>query len=385
MTNIIPYGKHEIKDEDIKAVSKILKSNFITQGPTISNFEKRFSKYVGSKYAIALSNGTAALHLCTKALGIKPGDKVITTPITFCASANCIRYSGGEVVFSDIDSKSLLLDLNKLEKLLKSSPIGTYKGIISVDFTGRPVNLEKLRYLADKYRLWILQDSCHSPGGYFIDSNQLKQKCGNGIYADLSIFSFHPVKHIACGEGGMITTNNKEFKDRLLNLRSHGVQQNPKLRIFDDKPWYYEMQELGFNYRLTDIQAGLGISQLKRAEEGIKKRISIAKKYEKAFKKEKFIISQSGFIEGHAYHLYIIEVRKRSELYNFLRKRNILTQIHYIPVHLMPYYRDIGHKEGDYPIAEKYYSRCLSLPIYPSLKKDEQEYVIEQIKSFYNE
>ena len=209
--NIIPYGKQNITQEDINAVVEVLKSDYLTQGPKIEEFEKEFAKYVESKYAVAVSNGTAALHLCNLALGVKKGDKVITTPITFAASANSVLYCDGEVIFSDIDPDTYLLDINKVRELLEKSPKGTYQGIIPVDFAGRAVDLERLRALADKYNLWIIEDSCHSPGGYFVDKNKKRQFCGNGNFADLAIFSFHPVKHIACGEGGMITTNNEKL------------------------------------------------------------------------------------------------------------------------------------------------------------------------------
>ena len=223
---VIPYGRQHITDEDIQAVTGALQSDYLTQGPRIAEFEEAFSNYVGSKYAVAISNGTAALHLCALALNVQEGDKVITTPITFAASANCVRYCGGEVVFADIDPGTYLLDINKVRELLESSPKGTYKGIIPVDFAGRAVDLELFRRLADHYDLWIIEDSCHSPGGYFTDSNGIKQLCGNGNFADLAIFSFHPVKHIASGEGGMITTNDKELYEKLLKLRTHGITKN---------------------------------------------------------------------------------------------------------------------------------------------------------------
>jgi len=381
----IPYGRQNITDEDIQAVVETLKSDWLTQGPSVKKFEKGFSEYIGSKFAVAVSNGTAALHLSVLALNIKPGDKVITTPNTFVASANCVKYCGGEVVFSDIDPSTYLLDLEKVRKLLEKSPKGTYKGIIPVDFAGRANDLEKFRNLADEYGLWILEDSCHSPGGYFIDSNGEKQNCGNGNYADLAIFSFHPVKHIACGEGGMITTNDEALYRKLLVLRTHGIQQDPKLVLKNEGCWYYEMQELGYNYRLTDMQAALGSSQLKRADKGIIRRKEIANQYYKAFKDSDFIKGQSGIIEGHAYHLYVIEVENRKELIDYLRKLNIWAQVHYIPAHLMPYYKDLGSKKGDFPNCEKYYNHCLSLPMFPTLRDEEQEYVIDKINTFYNE
>lgn len=378
------YGRHNITDEDIASLIEVLKSDNLTQGPKITEFEKNFAAYVGSKYAVAVSSGTAALHLCTLATGINKGDKVITTPNTFVASANCVLYCGAEVVFSDIDNKTFLLDIEKVRKLLDSSPKGTYKAIIPVNFAGLPVNLDQYRQLANQYDLFIIEDACHSPGGFYFDSKNQKHTCGNGNHADLSIFSFHPVKHIACGEGGMVTTNNKELRDKIINLRTHGIQQNPDLKISNHGPWYYEMQELGFNYRMTDIQASLGISQLKRAGENLEKRISIAKKYELAFQDSPFIISQPGYIEGHAYHLYVIRVRNRNGLYQYLRDKQIYCQIHYIPTHLMPYYKDLGYNEGDFPVAEEYYSQCLTIPIYPTLEDEDQNYIIEMIKNFYD-
>lgn len=379
----IPYGRHHITEDDINAVVNVLKSDNLTQGPQIAIFEQAFARYIGVKYAVAVSNGTAALHLCTLALGVKEGDKVITSPITFVASANCVRYAGGTVVFADINPETYLIDINKIRGLLEKEPKGTYKGIIPVDFTGSAVNLESLRKLADEHGCWIIEDACHAPGGFFTDENRQKQNCGNGNFADLAIFSFHPVKHIACGEGGMITTNDEKLYRKLLNLRTHGIQQTPELRLFDHGPWYYEMQELGFNYRLTDFQAALGSSQLKRAEDNLNRRIEIASVYEKAFENKPYLIRKPGNIVGHAYHLYVVEVHRRKELYGFLRTKNIFAQVHYIPAHLMPYYRQQGWKEGDLPFAENYYNNCLSLPIYPTLSNEEQKFVIEKIEEFY--
>ena len=394
---MIPYGRQNITKEDIKAVTKALKGDFLTQGPTILEFEQAFANYIDCKFAIAVSNGTAALHLSTLALSVSKGQKVITTPITFAASANCVRYCAGEVVFSDIDSETYLLDIHKVENLLKASPKGTYQGIIPVDFAGRAVNLEAFRKLADEYDLWILEDSCHSPGGFFIDSKGHKQNCGNGNFADLAIFSFHPVKHIATGEGGMITTNDEKLYKKLLELRTHGITRD--VNVFKNSidfangqltsgnnnypGWYMEMQTLGYNYRFTDFQAALGISQLSRANQGIERRKEIAKNYESAFANKNFIIRQAGFINGHAYHLYVIEVENRIGLYNYLRENNINAQIHYIPCHLMPYYKEFGWKEGDMPNSEMYYKNCISLPMYPTLTNQEQKFVINTIQKFY--
>lgn len=393
MMNAIPYGKQHITDEDIAVVIETLKSPFLTQGPRIKEFEDNFAKYIGAKYAVAVANGTAALHLCTLALGVKEGDKVITTPITFVASSNCVRYCGGEVVFGDIDPETYLLDINSVRKLLESSPKGTYKGIIPVDFAGRALNLEEYRKLADEYDLWIIEDACHAPGGYFVDSNGKKQNCGNSSYADLAIFSFHPVKHIACGEGGMITTNDEEMYNSLMRLRTHGIVKVNELYSnsielaggIDAYPgWYMEMQMLGYNYRITDIQAALGNSQLKRIEENLTRRKEIAARYYEAFKDVPAIKGQSGVIEGHAYHLYVIEINDRLGLYNYLQSIKILAQIHYIPSHIMPYYQSLGWKPGDRPLAEQYYKRCISIPVYPTLTIEEQDFVINSILNFLN-
>ena len=381
----IPYGHQHITDEDIQAVIETLKSDYLTQGPKIIEFEQAFARYVGAKYAVAVSNATAGLHLAATALQVRSGDKVIVTPITFAASANCIRYCNGMVVFCDIDPDTYLMDIKKLRRLLETNPPSTFKGIVPVDFAGYPHQMEEFRQLADEYGLWILEDACHAPGGYFIDSNGKKQFCGNGKFADVTVFSFHPVKHIATGEGGMVTTNDKELFDRLSLLRTHGITKNPACLHENHGGWYYEMQELGYNYRLTDFQAALGLSQLKRADEGLKRRQKIAVRYNEAFKRIADIQTPYASPDVfHAYHLYIIQVPDRLDLYNYLHENGIYAQVHYIPLHLMPYYREQGNKPGDLPVAEKYYSRCLSLPMFPTLTDEEQEYVIKKIEYDFN-
>lgn len=378
----IPYGKHYIDDEDIQAVVDVLHSNNLTQGPKIRAFEMAFAEYVGAKYAVAVSNGTAALHLSALALNIKPGDKVITTPITFVASANCVRYCGGEVVFADIDPETFLLDIKKVDEILKSAPRDTFKGIIAVDFAGYPVNLENYKKLADNHNLWLIEDACHAPGGFFHDSKGDKQFCGNGQFADLSVFSFHPVKHIAAGEGGMVTTNDSQLYSKLLNLRTHGIQQDYSKLTTNHGPWYYEMQELGFNYRLTDIQAALALSQMKRAPQNLEKRRQIARKYDSAFTNTSIVTPKIKHEFHHAYHLYVILTENRNELLAYLQQMNISVQVHYIPVHYHPYYQKRGWKEGDLPVAEEFYRQCISIPIYPTLKDDEQNYVIQKMLEY---
>lgn len=380
----IPYGRQHITAEDIEAVISTLQSDYLTQGPKIKEFEEAFASYVGARYAVAVNNATAGLHLAAQAFGVKPGDKVIVTPMTFAASANCIRYCGGEVVFCDIDQDTYLMDIEKLKALLAASPKGTYKGIVPVDFAGYPVDLEAFRAVADEYGLWILEDACHAPGGYFIDSKGKKQFCGNGL-AEASVFSFHPVKHIATGEGGMVTTNRQDIYDSLCLYRTHGITKDPGRLEENHGGWYYEMQELGFNYRITDFQAALGISQLRRADAGLDRRQQIARTYNAAFAPISGIrtpyVAENVY---HAYHLYIIQVADRLGLYNYLHENKIYAQVHYVPLHLMPYYRQLGNKKGDLPVVEAYYEHCLSLPMYPTLTDEEQQYVIEKVIEFVN-
>jgi hypothetical protein len=405
MDKIIPYGKQYISQADIDAVVAVLQSDFLTQGPVVKAFEDAFAEYVGAKYAVAVANGTAALHLNALALGVKLGDKVITSPITFAASANCIRYCGGEVVFADINPETYLLDIDKVRELLEGDIYKEIKGIIPVDFAGRSVDMEAFRTLADEFGCWIIEDSCHSPGAFFSNSLGETVKSGSGRYADLAIFSFHPVKHIATGEGGMITTNNEELYRKLLELRTHGITRdqdkfqnsiemangNQSISTHNQYPaWYMEMQSLGYNYRISDINCALGLSQLKRAVSGLNRRHKIAARYHKAFKFVPQItdrnfeanVSQGEAANPHAYHLYVIEVNNRLDLYTHLRENNIYAQIHYIPCHLMPYYQGLGWKLGDFPHSEDYYAGCISLPMYPTLTEEEQVYVIETIGSF---
>lgn len=377
----IPYGRQNIDQADIDAVVETLKSDYLTQGPQIEKFEKAFAEYVDAKYAVAVSNATAGLHIANMALGVKEGERVITTPITFAASANASRYCGAEVWFADIDPDTYLLDISSVKALIESKPKGFFKGITPVDFAGLPVNLEEFRELADLHDLWLIEDAAHSPGGYFIDSKGETNKCGNGKYADCAVFSFHPVKHIACGEGGMVTTNNKELYELLKLYRSHGITKDNMAE--NHGGWYYEMQALGYNYRLTDMQAALGLSQLKKNLKGVERRNEIAERYKKAFKGG--AIKQQSLPEStlNAHHLFVIEVADRKGLYNFLKDNGIFAQIHYIPLHTLPYYKEIGYANADLKHSEKYYRNCISLPMYPSLTDEEQEYVIEKVLKFY--
>jgi UDP-4-amino-4,6-dideoxy-N-acetyl-beta-L-altrosamine transaminase len=382
-THPLPYGRQHISEADIAAVVETLRSDFLTQGPRVTEFETRFAAYVDAKHAVAVSNGTAALHLCALALGVQPGQRVITTPITFAASANCVRYCGGEVHFADIDPATGLLDLKQVRTLLKAHPKGYFTGLIPVDFAGLAVDMEAARALADEFDLWIIEDACHAPGGFFVDSEGKQRNCGSGQLAELAIFSFHPVKHIATGEGGMITTNDDALARHLRRLRTHGIERDATgLLRQDEGGWYMEMQELGYNYRISDILCALGISQLSRADEGLARRRALAATYDVAFAAVPGVDVLAPGQPGHAYHLYVIQVANRRELYEYLRTKNILAQVHYVPVHRMPYYEKLGWKAGDFPHAEAYYARCLSLPLYPTLTDEEQAYVIDCVREF---
>ncbi|AIZ63723.1 pyridoxal-5'-phosphate-dependent protein [Hymenobacter sp. DG25B] len=381
-TRPIPYGRQHITPEDVQAVTETLLSDFLTQGPKVAEFEEKFAAYINARYAVAVSNGTAALHLCTLALGVQPGQRVITTPITFAASANCVLYCGGEVYFADIDPATALIDLQAVRRLLESHPKGYFHGLIPVDFAGLPVNLEEARQLCNEYGLWMIEDACHAPGGFFIDSNGEQQLCGNGQYADLAIFSFHPVKHIATGEGGMITTNREDLYQELLKLRTHGITKDPAQMSRNEGGWYMEMQELGYNYRMPDMLTALGISQLERADAGLARRRALAARYDAAFAAMPGVQVLAPGREGHAYHLYIIQVADRKGLYDFLRTRQVFAQVHYIPVHTMPYYQSLGWQPGNFPLAEHYYAHCLSIPMFPSLTDEEQQYVIDCVREF---
>ncbi len=379
----ISYGRQFISDEDVQAVVEALKSDYLTCGPKIAEFENAFCEYVNAKHAVAVCNATGALHIAAMALGVKPGDNVICTPLTFASSANCIRFCGGNVKFVDINPKTYLLDLDKLKETLAASPKGTYKGMVLVDFAGYPHDMEEYRKVADEYGMWILEDACHAPGAYFVDSTGDKVYAGCGKYSDITVFSFHPVKHITTGEGGIACTQNDEYKEKMALYRTHGITRDADKLERQDGLWYYEMQELGYNYRITDIQAALGISQLKVARKNVEIRRELVRKYNEAFKDIDAIKTPYEAEDVyHAYHLYIIQVDDRLGLYNFLRENKIFAQVLYYPLNLMPYYKQFGNKEGDLPVVEEYYKHSLALPMFPTLTEEQQEYVIGKVKEY---
>lgn len=378
----IPYGRQHITQSDIDAVIATLQSDYLTQGPAVDAFEQAFAQYIGCRYAVAVANGTAALHLAALALGFANGKRVITSPITFSASANCVLYGGGQIAFADIDRQTYLIDLNQVESLLKQ---GGYSGIIPVSFAGYPIHAQDLRYLSDRYGCALLEDACHAPGAWFSDHAGTRQMSGNCAYTDAAIFSFHPVKHIACGEGGMIMTNREDIYQKLLLLRTHGITKNPQLmQQPNEGGWYHEMQILGFNYRMPDILCALGTAQLQRANENLLRRQAIARRYYAELSDTPLHLpAQPPADQLHAYHLFIVETEQRKALYDYLRQHQIFAQVHYIPVHTMPYYQSLGFRRGQFPLAEDYYARCLSIPMYHSLSDDEQSYVIDTLHRFF--
>ena len=382
---MIPYGRQSIDEKDIAAVVEVLRSDFLTCGPQIDKFEKAFSDYIGCTHSIAVANGTAALHLSTLALGVNSKTRVISTPISFVASTNSIMYCGGSVDFVDVEPDSINLDPNRVEDLLKSSSPDTYSGLVVVNFAGLPAKIDDLRYLANKYNLWIIEDSCHALGARYLNKEGESVLCGQNSAADLSIFSFHPVKHITTGEGGMVCTNNFELAQKVRHLSCHGIERSSdKLVNSKHGPWYYEMQNLGYNYRITDIQCALGITQLEGIEKNVSNRNKIADTYTKEFEKNNIKIAQQvPDNTRHAWHLFIILCEQRKKLFETLIEKDIRPQVHYIPIYDQPFYKNkcVVH---DCKNAETYYSQCLSLPMFPTLTEDDQQIVIDEVKKFYH-
>lgn len=388
MRKAISYGRQTIEEDDIKAVTEALRSGMLTQGPLVEAFEESIARYTGARYAVACSNGTAALHLACMAAGIGPGDKVITSPITFLASANCALYVGATPVFADIDPRTFNIDPGEIERKIKADP--EIKAIIPVHFAGLPCDMEAISGIARKRGIIIIEDGCHALGASWRDKSGQWHKAGSCVLSDMTVFSFHPVKSITTGEGGAVTTNDENLYRKLKTLRSHGVTRDAgALRNPSPGPWYYEMHAIGYNYRLSDIQCALGISQMKRLDEFIGKRNKIASKYSSLLSKYPFI-TQPSFNEHFrsAFHLYPVQINfyelgvSKGQCFEAMRGIGINLQVHYIPVHLQPYYRDrFGYRPGDFPRAEHFYEREASLPIYPLLTDEEAGAVAEGIIS----
>lgn len=375
----IPYATQWIEEDDILAVVNVLRSSNLTQGPLIEEFEKSIAQYCGARYSVAVSSGTAALHIACLAAGISTGDEVITSANTFAASANCVLYCGGKPIFADIEPSTALIDPTDIKKKLTKKT----KAIIPVHFAGQPADMEEISKIAKESNLTIIEDAAHAIGAkYRLKNCQDWIKVGSCFHSDMTILSFHPVKQITTGEGGMVLTNDRNLYEKLVFFRSHGITRSIKYMNETEGPWYYEMHELGFNYRLTDIQCALGISQLKKLDKFIARRKEIAEMYDNAFsdvEKMDFIKEKEGFDSSR--HLYVILVDNRKNIVNWLiAETNMLVNVHYIPVYFHPYYRRLGYERGLCPKVEEYYSRAISIPMFPKLANKEVEYVIGKIK-----
>ncbi len=377
----IPYGGQWIEEDDIEAVTEALKSDFITTGPRIDEFEDEFADYVDAEYAVAVANGTAALHACSFAAGIGEDDEVITTPITFAASANCVLYQGGTPVFADVKADTYNIDPASIENKITENT----EAIIPVDYTGQPCDLEEINNIAQKYDLTVIEDGAHALGATYRD-----EKIGS--LSDMTIFSFHPVKHITTGEGGMITTDSKEIYEKLIKFRTHGITKDESKYMNDtDGPWYHEQQMLGYNYRITDIQCALGMSQMVKADRFLQRRREIARKYNAAFADLEGlkIPYQKDDVES-SWHLYVIQLVLeklkvgREKIFEELYDKNLGVNVHYIPVYYHPYYQQLGYEKGLCPKAEKLYERIITIPLYPKMTDEQVETVIEKVKHVIN-
>jgi len=377
---MIPYGHQDISEEDIQEVVKVLRSDWLTQGPMVERFESAVAAYCGVQYAVAVSSGTAALHLAALAAGFKPGDEVITSPITFAASANCIAYTGAKPVFADIDSATCCIDIAQIREKISDKT----KGIIPVHFAGQPCDMPAIAAVAKEHGLTVIEDAAHALGASY-ESNGTWHKIGSCAHSDMTIFSFHPVKHITTGEGGVITTNNAELHRKMILLRSHGIIREPEQMLRNDGQWYYEQHELGYNYRITDMQCALGLSQLKRLDAFVSRRKEIATLYNQAFSQIAVPAQRQG--TRSSWHLYAIRcgANKRKYIFDTLRKNEIGVNIHYIPVHMHPYYqREFGYHQGDFPQAETYYQETISLPIYPALSDEQLTRIVSSVLEAVN-
>lgn len=358
------YGKQNITEEDIQAVVEVLKSPYLTCGPNVKNFEKAICDYTGAKYCVAVNSATSGLHIAMLAAGIKEGDEVITSPMTFLASANCARYCGATVKFADVEKDTVNINPNEIKKHLTSKT----KAIVPVHFAGQSCNMEEISKIAKENNLYVIEDAAHAIGSDYKDT-----KVGTCKYSDMTVFSFHPVKTITTAEGGAVVTNNEELYKKLCAFRSHGMHKDGEMA--DD--WRYEMRELGYNYRMTDVQAALGISQLKRLNDFKKRRREIVEFYNKHLGLNHLIEKD---FSNACFHLYPVLVEDREKFYYDARRVGLSLQIHYIPVHTQPYYQEQGYRWGDYPNAEEYYKHCISLPLYPELTDKDLEEIVKRIK-----
>ena len=374
---MIPYGKQTIEQDDIQAVVDVLKSDFLTTGPKIAEFEQTVADYVGAKYAIAISNGTSALHAACFAAGIGPGDEVITTPLTFAASTNCVLYCGGTPVFADVDPKTYNIDPEDIRRKITDRT----KAIIAVHLAGQPCDMDAIHSIAREHGLIVIEDGAHALGSVYKGKKV-------GSMSDMTTFSFHPVKPITTGEGGMIVTDNEDFYKKMVLFRSHGITRDDSMMTRNDGPWFYQQFDLGYNYRITDIQCALGCSQMKKLDRFLARRKEIVARYNEAFADCDNIITPYQLSDTESgWHLYIVQVKNcdRRKVFENMREKGIGVNVHYIPVYMHPYYQEHGYENVHCANAEEIYSHIISLPLYPGLTSEQQDYVIDTLKSLCEE
>ena len=381
--NYVPYARQHIDEADIKGVIEVLTSDFLTQGPAVERFEQAVAAYCGVQYAVAVNSATSALHIACLAAGLGSGDMLWTSPNTFVASANCGLYCGADVDFVDIDPKTYNMSVNSLRQKLELAILANTlpKVIIPVHFAGQSCAMEEIESLANEYGFTIIEDASHAIGGLY-----RQNKIGSCRYSDMTVLSFHPVKIITTGEGGMVLTNNKRLYDALVLCRSHGITRNPDLMTEDSHgPWYYQQVDIGYNYRLTDLQAALGVSQLQRIDEFVRRRHQLADRYNELLRDLPLTLPYQHSDNYSAYHLYVIRLqldklrKSHRQIFEELRAKGIGVNLHYMPVHTQPYYQKMGVRRGQFPQAEQYYSEAISLPMYYELTNEEQDYVIATV------
>ncbi len=369
---MIPYGRQIIEEDDIQAVVDVLKSDFLTTGPKVAEFEKSVADYVGAKYAVAIANGTAALHAACFAAGIGEGDEVITTPLTFAASANCVLYLGGRPVFADVDARTYNIDPEDIRRKITDRT----RAIIPVHLAGQPCDLDEIHKIAKEYHLIVIEDGAHALGSTYKGKKI-------GALSDMTTFSFHPVKPLTTGEGGMIVTNQEELYQKLILFRGHGITRDSNLLTKNEGSWFYQQLDLGYNYRITDIQCALGCSQMKKLDRFLSRRRELARRYDEAFRDCPQIVTPYQLPETDSgYHLYIIQVIgcDRKWVFDVLRKKGIGVNVHYIPVYYHPYYQEHGYQDTCCPNAEQLYEHFISIPLHAGLTDEEQEYIIHAIR-----
>ena len=377
---MIYYGKQSVNEQDIKAVEEVLRSDFLTQGPAIERFERRVADYCGAKYAVAVTNATSALHIACKAAGLSHGDTLWTSPVTFVASANCGRYCGANVDFVDIDDETYNMSVDELESKLKAG--ATPDVVVPVHLCGQSCDMARIHALAEQYGFAVIEDASHALGATYNNT-----RVGSCAYSDMTVFSFHPVKIITTGEGGMVLTNSKDLYEKLTLYRSHGITRDlEKMTKEADGPWYYQQIELGYNYRMTDIQAALGYSQMERLDTFVARRRELARRYGELLADLPLRLPEQSSDTNSSWHIYVVcldktHVKKsKTEIFAEMKKRGVTLNLHYIPVHLQPYYQARGFNKGDFPVSERYYEEALTLPLYYELTNEQQEEIVEALK-----